>query len=123
MRTLVIMLISFMEGYYQDTLRTFCHKESPPSKKKTFGHHETIRIKENLDTQAFSLKIYFNIGETCAIALKFSMATGIHYINGAMKRRKMVLELKWTRDKGCRNTIMSSQGVTEVITVWLSRFL
>lgn len=59
MRTLVIMLISFMEGLSQDTLGQHIlnsDKGFPKIRHFSFGHHETIRIKENLDTQAFSLR-------------------------------------------------------------------
>lgn len=62
MLTLVIMLISFMDGLCQDTSGQHfvnAHKEFAKnnSRSLSFGHHETIRIKENLDTQASSLRI------------------------------------------------------------------
>lgn len=54
------MLISFMEGLCQDTLGW--HFVNSPkefaknnSQSLSFGHHETIRIKD--DTQASSLRI------------------------------------------------------------------
>lgn len=57
MLTQVIILISFMEGLSEDTsvnsLKQFVKHNS---RSLSFRHHETIRIKENLDTQASSLR-------------------------------------------------------------------
>lgn len=89
MLTQVITLISFMEGLCQDTLGWhFVNSLKEFAKSNSFGHHETIRIKDNYDTQASSFRISeISISATCAITLTFFMTRDIHYMNEAMERK------------------------------------
>lgn len=83
MLTLVIMLSSFMEGLCQVTSGqniAKVKKECAINKSRSlrFVHHETIRIKENLDAQASSPRVYYiSISQTCA-TLTSSVITVIH---------------------------------------------
>lgn len=84
MLTQVIMLISFMGGLSEHTFANSLKQFEINSQSFSFRHHETIRIKESLDTQASSLRISWR---NMLYYSEFRMTREFHYMNEAMGRQ------------------------------------